>query len=129
MRLFCYKQIVTIDLDSYRILNLIQQVMSRKARQVIREEDAKSLRPFASSLWPLRCKMTNRIAEYKIPKLSGATQQKKNSSNAAWYKNKKELRTETLPLNPINPPKSTFRLRLQTKFRNRRSLMHLDFEM
>jgi hypothetical protein len=47
------------------ILNLIQQAMNRKARQVIRQEDAKSLRPFASSLWPLRCKKMNRITEYK----------------------------------------------------------------
>jgi len=39
------------------ILNLIQQVMNRKERQVVREDGAKSLRHFASSLCSWRFKM------------------------------------------------------------------------
>jgi hypothetical protein len=42
--LFCYRQLVSIDLDTIGILNFIQQLMNRNVRQVIREENVKSLR-------------------------------------------------------------------------------------
>ena len=133
MRLFCCQLITTISfcwVTHVKVQNFIEQKIKR-----LRLKGTKTNKQILVAKYftqrTQRCKERNEQCDDKNCRTMKVLRRNGSSIVAMQFGSKqKRASNEALLPNLFNAPKSWFRqTRQQMKFRSRRSLMHLDFEM